>query len=81
MQVILNSDGTRNRWYRPYIDQEEYHRNVNLFDPNGPGPNTRLYDQPQIPAQRWIDHSFQFYLKGGNPHADVNPFGILFRRR
>jgi hypothetical protein len=81
MEIVLNSDGTRNRYFRPYIDQEEYHRNVNIFNPNGPGYNCRLYDQPQIPAQRWIDHSYQYWLKGGKPNADIDSFGRVYYRR
>ena len=41
MQVLVNKDGSRNRQFRPYIDQEELYRNVPLYDPNGLKPLSR----------------------------------------
>lgn len=55
MEVWVNADGTRNRDYRPYINGEEYYRNVPLYDPNGPGPNSGLYDRTQPMCMNWID--------------------------
>lgn len=56
MQISVNPDGTRNRDFRPYIDQEELHRNVTLYDPHGPGHNYGLYSSAQPQCNLWVDH-------------------------
>ena len=42
MSVLVNPDGTRNRSFRPYIDQEEYWRKVALTNPDS-FPRDSLY--------------------------------------
>lgn len=42
MSVLVNPDGTRNRSFRPYIDQEEYWRNIALTNPDS-FPRDSLY--------------------------------------
>lgn len=51
MQIDVNSRGQRVFVNGPYIDQSELHRNVELYDPNGPGWNTGLY-KPAKPNTR-----------------------------
>jgi hypothetical protein len=46
MQVLLNANGTANRAYRPYIDQEETMKVFSLYDPERP-VNWGLYNGPQ----------------------------------
>lgn len=61
MEVLVNSDGTRNRDFRPYIDQEEWKRNLILYDPNGQRlENTGLYDRTRPACERWVDHFHRF---------------------
>ena len=60
MQVLVNKDGSRNRQFRPYIDQEELYRNVPLYDPNGQGPFYGLYERAQPPCMTWRDKMWQF---------------------
>jgi len=52
MEVLLNPDGTRNRDYRPYIDQEELSNSLYLYDPNR-APYYGLYDGAQPVCQSW----------------------------
>ena len=52
MEWILNPDGSRNRAYRPYIDQEETNRNSMLWDPSRP-LHYGLYDRTQPPVYPW----------------------------
>lgn len=80
MEILLNPDGSRSRIGRPYISQEEYHLNVNLYDPEGPGPAYGLYThsgQPQ--AQRWVDHAWQYRSQGVTPIATIDRFGLTAR--
>lgn len=49
MDLLFNANGTANRAYRPYIDQEETTRVFTLYDPNRP-INWGLYDGPQPPC-------------------------------
>ncbi len=50
MQVILNPDGTRNRDFRPYIEEEEQSNSVYLYSPNGPGFHYGLYETGGQPS-------------------------------
>lgn len=50
MEVVVNPNGTRNRDYRPYIDQEESARSLTLYNPEQPY-HYRLYDGAQPPCQ------------------------------
>lgn len=55
MEVILNPNGTRDRSYRPYIEEEELGKSVYLYAPNGPGFHYGLYDSAQPSCGLWID--------------------------
>lgn len=55
MEVILNPDGTRDRSYRPYIEEEELGNSVYLYSPNGPGYNYGLYDSAQPSCGTWYN--------------------------
>ena len=64
MDVWLNPDGTRDREFRPYIEQEELSRSVYLYDPNGPGFNYGLYQSAGQPTcGYWLDVYKQFPSK------------------
>ena len=60
MQVLVNRDGSRNRSWRPYIQDEELYRNIPLYDPNGVGPFYGLYERTQPPCMMWRDKLWQF---------------------
>lgn len=78
MNVLVNRDGTRNTDGRPYIDQEEYKRNVILYDPNGYNLSTGLYDRPRPSCQRWVDHFHQDQLRTGRrPFETIDARGRL----
>ena len=53
--VLLNADGSRNRQFRPYIDQEETTRNLTLYDPNRPY-YAGLYDSARPPERAWAEY-------------------------
>lgn len=55
MNVILNKDGSRNRDFRPYINEEEQSNNLSLYDPNGRGVHYGLYDSAQATCGSWMD--------------------------
>ena len=61
MNVWLNEDGTRNREFRPYINQEETSRNLYLYSPNGPGFHYGLYDSAQPSCQSWVRGIYDQY--------------------
>ncbi len=64
MQVILNPDGTRNRDFRPYIEEEEQGNSVYLYSPNGPGFYYGLYGSGGQPScGSWLDIYDQFPSK------------------
>lgn len=71
MNIWLNSDGTRSRVNRPYIEQEELHRNLGFYDPNGPGPHYGLYTGVQPSAQRWVDYATNHNVTTHQPPATV----------
>jgi hypothetical protein len=76
MNVTLNSDGTRNRDYRPYIDREESASNIHLYDPNNNGFHHGLYEVPQqSTCGTWLDLYNQF------PGRGVPIEGIYSNRR
>jgi len=54
MDVILNPDGTRNRNFRPYIEEEEQANSVYLYDPNNRGFNYGLYNTAQPSCESWL---------------------------
>jgi hypothetical protein len=69
MNVTVNKDGTRNRDYRPYIDQEEQSNNLYLYDPNGNGFHYGLYgsnnnNNNRVTCGSWLDIYNQFPSKG-----------------
>lgn len=53
MNVWVNSNGLRNRDFRPYISQEELARSVYPYSPNGSGFHYGLYDQAQPSCGTW----------------------------
>lgn len=67
MEVLVNADGSRNVEFRPYIDQEEWKRNLILYDPNGYNVGTGLYDRSQQTCGRWVDHFHQFQKQHHTP--------------
>ena len=69
MNVLLNPDGTRNREFRPYIEEEEQANSVYLYDPEGPGFHYGLYDTAQPSCGSWLDIYDQYPSK--------NPFAII----
>lgn len=69
MQVLLNSDGTRNRDFRPYINMESDQINLALYDPNGYNLGTQLYDRTRPACQRWVDYFHQFEMRTHAPPA------------
>jgi len=76
MNVLVNSDGTRNRTNRPYIDQEEYKRNILLYDPNGYNLDTGLYGRTLPACQRWVDYFHQDQLANHRrPFATIDAEG------
>jgi len=72
MQVLLNPDGTRNREFRPYIEQEEQGNSVYLYDPNVPF-HYGLYDTAQPSCGSWLDIYKQYPSK--TPLSVVNYTG------
>jgi hypothetical protein len=75
MNVLLNADGTRNRDFRPYIEEEELGNNLYLYDPNGPGFHYGLYDTAQPSCGSWLDIYYQYPSK--TPAAVVSNTGRL----
>lgn len=73
MEVELNPDGTRNRSYRPYIEQEELNRNIHLYNPNGLGYHHGLYDGAQPSCQVWQTH----YRQHRAAHPEVVPARVI----
>jgi len=55
MQVLVNPDGTRDRSYRPYIDQEETIKSTTLYDPTAPF-HYGLYDTSQPVCNSFQNH-------------------------
>jgi len=70
MEVILNPDGTRNREFRPYIEEEEQANSVYLYDPNGPGFYYGLYATAQPSCGSWLDLYDQFPPHAPGPEID-----------
>lgn len=75
MNVWLNSDGTRNREFRPYIEQENQANSVYLYDPEGPGFHYGLYEKAQPSCGYWIDIYNQYPSKV--PMQTVDKHGFL----
>jgi hypothetical protein len=65
MEILLNKDLTRNRSFRPFIDQENLNTTVSLYDPNGQGYSYGLYDTPQPGCQFWENAAYK-YMKENN---------------
>ena len=63
MEWLVNPDGSRNRAYRPYIDQEETNRNSMLWDPSRP-LHYGLYDRTQPPVYPWKAAFHAFHPPG-----------------
>ena len=81
MEVLVKSDGRRDRSFRPYIDQEELKRNFVLYDPNGYNVGTGLYDRTQPSCQRWIDHFHETQMRTHQrPSFSVDRDGRTYRK-
>lgn len=76
MEIALNPDGTRNRDFRPYISQEELHRNFSLYNPNGRSHDHGLYRTAQPYCNTWHGHiSSQQQLNHRAPASVVDRMG------
>jgi len=75
MEVTLNPNGTRNRDFRPYIEQEELNNSVYLYDPNRPF-HYGLYDRAQPACTSWNAH-YQKFGANIRPSAFISPTGRL----
>ena len=73
MEVILNPDGTRNRNYRPYIEEEELANSVYLYSPSGRGFHYGLYDMAQTSCGPWLNLYDQYPSK--IPLSTIDPTG------
>ena len=60
MNVWVNANGTRNRCYRPYIEQEEQANSVYYYDPFRPF-HYGLYDmaQPSCGSMRALYYQYK----------------------
>ena len=76
MEVLVNSDGTRNREYRPYISQEESSRYTNLYNPYVPY-HYGLYDSVQPPCTSFQSDYWKNRPLWGRPGPPVVPIGNL----
>lgn len=65
MNVNVRTDGTIDRSYRPYINNEEYDV-FRLYDPYGSGisPGGNMYERNQRSVERFCDHHHR-YVYGG----------------
>lgn len=74
MNVLLNPDGSRNREFRPYIEEEEQANSVYIYDPNTPF-HYGLYDRAQPSCGSWLDIYHQYPSK--TPSQVVDSTGRL----
>ena len=81
MNVWLNPDGTRNRDFRPYIEEEEQANSVYMYNPNGPGFNYGLYTQSQPTCGSWKNNIYNQYPPPKVPSEVVDNTGRLHLRK
>jgi len=79
MNVWVNPDGTRDREFRPYIEEEETAKSVYLYSPNGPAFHYGLYDGAQPSCGYWQDLYWQYPSK--IPMASVSKDGRVHLMR
>lgn len=76
MEVTVDAKGRRVAMYRPYIDQEEYARNVLVYDPNGYNISSGLYDQPRQCCESWVNH---LRKSGRPPNKIYDRYGTQYK--
>ncbi len=76
MNVWLNADGSRNREFRPYIEQEETARSVYLYNPEGRSFYYGLYASAQPTCGLWVDNIYNQY-PSRTPAESVDSSGRL----
>lgn len=76
MDVWVNSNGTRNKDFRPLIQNEWLAYSAVPYSPNGPGVHYGLYDSAQQTCPPYVTNWDHF--KGG-PVGVVDNFGRLHR--
>jgi hypothetical protein len=75
MNIWVNSNGLRNRDYRPLIQDEWYADEVALYNPNGPQPGSGLYDTAMKTCGPFINVWNRFDSRV--PAATVDPYGRM----
>lgn len=73
MEVLVNPDGTRNRDFRPIINEENILHEVSLYTPYY-RVNTGLYDHPQCACPSFQS---QFKTTQIGPNYGVDSFGNI----
>lgn len=70
----MNPDGTRNREFRPLIQEEWLNRSVTPYNPNGNGYSYGLYSgsQPTCGPFKSVWKGFE-----GSPAATIDSYGRL----
>lgn len=74
MEIAVNPDGTRNREFRPLIQEEWLNRNLSLYNPNDPNVNYGLYDGSQPTCGPFT--SIWAGYRGG-PVASIDTYGRM----
>ena len=72
MNVWVNLDGTRNREFRPLIQEETLAKSVKLYSPNSRGFVYGLYQQAQPTCGTWLDLFNQYPSKTPSEIVDSN---------
>lgn len=75
MNIWVNNDGTRNRDFRPYIQEEETGKSTYIYDPNRP-IHYGLYDRDQTTVSSypmWRD-IFDQYPNRANPIQTISRY-------
>ena len=76
MEILLNPDGSRNRDFRPRIDQESSSRELKFYNPNNYNLGSQLYERNYGVAETWLNYSWQSIGSGEyKPTARINRNG------
>lgn len=75
MNIWVNSNGLRNRDYRPLIQDEWYANEVSLYNPNGAQPSSGLYETAMPTCGPFINVWKHFDSRV--PAATVDPYGRM----
>lgn len=75
MNIWVNSDGTRNRDFRPLIQNEWFAKNLSIYNPNDPNVHYGLYDTAQPTCGPFV--SVWDSYPGRKPDATVDTYGRL----